>query len=121
MSLLYAAKRHRFSCAWRAAVCVALATFFFYNPFLSALEQHANLTVCHPARHRATIGCSELEQFAQPSSLAVPLPEVDVSKVSPEIASALPTGTMHQVVREEGAPAQTGFSVSLWFRPPPAV
>jgi hypothetical protein len=102
-------------------VCAALALLFLYNPFLETLNQHAQLTVCHPDRHRATVGASELEQFARPSGVAVPLPDVEAARMFLEVASADAAPARYDVVREEGVPVKTGFSLSLWFRPPPAV
>lgn len=106
---------------WRAVVCAALAVLFLYNPFLAALNAHGHLSVCQPERHRATIGSSELEQFAQPSGMAVPLPEVEVAKMFLQVEAPEVQLAPNDVVREEGAPPRTGFSQSLWFRPPPSV
>jgi|SRR5215470_5794572 len=111
----------RFPSVWRAVVCAALAVLFLYNPFLAAQDQHSNLTVCQPARHRATIGASELERFPEPSSMAVSLPDVEVARMFLAIPAPDVEPTPDQAVRDEGAPPRTGFSQSLWFRPPPAV
>jgi hypothetical protein len=106
---------------WRAVVCAALAVLFLYNPFLAALSSHAHVTVCQPERHRATIGSSELEQFAQPSGKAVPLPDVEVGRIILQVEAPQVEQAPNDVVREEGAPPRTGFSQSLWMRPPPSV
>ena len=118
--MLRASAGQRFSFVSRSVVCAALALLFLYNPFLETLNQHAQLTVCHPDRHRATIGASELEQFARPSGVAVPLPDVEVARMFLEVAAEAEPAP-YDLVREEGAPPETGFSLSLWFRPPPAV
>src|SRR5258706_4508499 len=51
---------------WRIFTCLLLAGLFLYNPFLAAYPSAGNSAVCHPASYRATVGSSELEQFAQP-------------------------------------------------------
>jgi len=81
------------------------------------------LTVCHPASHRATVGCSELEQFAPPSDTAlVDLPDLDdVRELIPRLAVMYSTERQYAEQEEVVATPQTGFSSSLWFRPPPAV
>jgi hypothetical protein len=103
-------------------MCVLLAGLFLYNPFLAASAGSAGLTVCHPASYRATVAASELEQFAQPNaSAAALLPNVaDLQVLIPRLA-VIQCTARHYVEEEVVVTPQTGFSSSLWFRPPPAV
>jgi hypothetical protein len=113
--------RQRTACPWQVAVCLFLVGLFFYNPFLSAGRSCGSLVVCHPASHRATVGSSELEQFAQPNSTAALLPNVaDVQTLLLQVSVnnvALQSSAEDQVM----VAPQTGFSASLWFRPPPVI
>jgi hypothetical protein len=108
---------------WQILTCTLLAGLFLYNPFLAASRASDNLAVCRPASHRATVGSSELERFTQPNDTAlVYLPKLaNVQELIPRLA--VKHSTDRQYAEPEGivATPQTGFSSSLWFRPPPAV
>jgi hypothetical protein len=98
-----------------------LVGLFLYNPFLAAGRASGNLMVCHPASHRGTVGSSELEQFAQPNGgVAALLPDVAESQL---LLTQVPENdcASERAIEEVIVVApQTGFSSSLWFRPPPA-
>jgi len=106
---------------WQVFICLLLAALFLYNPFLAIGTNSGGLTVCHPASYRATIASSEVEQFAQPNSPSTaPLTNVtDVQVLLPQLAISYPT-RWHYVEVDVVVTPQTGFSSSLWFRPPPA-
>jgi hypothetical protein len=102
--------------------CLLLAALFCYNPFLAIARTSDGLAVCQPDSHRASVGSSELEQFAQPAGSPIALlPDVvEVRALLPQVSendSALRRGSEEEFV----ATPQTGFSSSLWFRPPPVV
>jgi hypothetical protein len=102
--------------------CLLLGVLFLFNPFLAAGGASGHLTVCHPASHRATVGSCELEKFAQPNATASALPNLsEVEELLPSLAAVdsaeRRTAEQGHVVRTP----QTGFSASLWFRPPPTV
>jgi hypothetical protein len=104
-------------------MCVLLAGLFLFNPFLAANLASGNLTVCHPASHRATVGSSELEKFAPPNNTAAAvLPNIaDAQEFIPLLTAANPIQRQYAEREEIVVTPQTGFSSSLWFRPPPAV
>jgi hypothetical protein len=108
---------------WRILTCVLLAGLFLYNPFLAASRATDSLSVCHPASHRATVGSSELERFTQANDTALAfLPNLaDVQELFPRLAVMHSTQRHYAERKEVVATPQTGFSSSLWFRPPPAV
>jgi hypothetical protein len=102
-----------------SVVCLFLAFFLLYNPFLTAPRTAGGLEVCHPVSHRATVGASELQHFVSaagqdfsgftnlaPAEVSVPLP-------------ALP-GPISLTVSHGLYPPQQLLCASLWFRPPPA-
>ena len=121
MNILQAKCRSGAARIWQVAVCFLLAGLFLYNPFLNNHRENGNLTICHPTSHRATVGSSELEQFAQQDGVVAPLPDLDVVQVFIDLSAATPSATWQTANRVVSAPPQTGFSSSLWFRPPPAV
>jgi hypothetical protein len=106
---------------WQVAVCFLLAGLFLYNPFLISHREDGDLTICHPASHRATVGSSELEQFPQRDRIVAALPDLDVAQVAAYLAITISPTPRQTTDRELEALPQTGFSSSLWFRPPPAV
>ena len=106
---------------WQVLLCFLLAGLFLYNPFLNCYQEHGNLAVSHPASHRATVGSSELEQFPQRDGVVAPLPDLDDVQVFIDLSPAAPSLTRQTADHKLSAPPQTGFSSSLWFRPPPAV
>jgi hypothetical protein len=107
----------------RILTCVLLAGLFLYNPFLTASRASDSLSVCHPASHRATVGSSELDRFTQPNDPALAyLPNpADAQELIPRFAVMHSTQRQYAEQEEVVADPQTGFSSSLWFRPPPAV
>jgi len=115
-------RRRHSATLWQVLTCVLLAGLFLYNPFLAIGTYSGGLTVCHPASYRATIASSEVEQFQKPNSYSIMLlPSVtDAQVLVPQLAANI--SAPRRYVEENVAPTpQTGFSSSLWFRPPPAV
>ena len=107
---------------WRILTCVLLAGLFLYNPFLAVSRASGTLTVCHPASYRGTVASSELERFTAPSSgVAALLPDAGALQILVPRLAANVSEPRHYVEVEVVATPQTGFSSSLWFRPPPAV
>ena len=93
-----------------------------YNPFLAAHPSNGCITVRHPVSHRATVGCSELEPFTQPDdNAAESLSEADAVQVLILHIADRDAESRQFVEHHPVANPQTGFSSSLWFRPPPAV
>ena len=106
-------KRH----AW---VCLLLAFLFLYNPYLIAQGSGDELSLRHPASHRATVGSSELEKYSSPSSHGTHLV---VLLFFAKVISLLPNITSQSflVQSSEHFPSQQFLCASLWFRPPPAL
>ena len=120
MNLPQATNRRDSAITWRVAVCFLLAGLFLYNPFLVS-HRDGDLGVCHPASHRATVGSSELEQFPQRDRFVAPLPDLAVVQLPIDLTVTISPTSWRTVERDAVASPQTGFSSSLWFRPPPAV
>lgn len=103
----------------RLCVCLLLASLFLYNPFLETLNYFDVLNLNHPARNRATVGASELQQFNvadDGNKIKVP------ASAEAESLLALPecTESRTNLFLEEVSPPQQFQSASLWYRPPPA-
>src|SRR5262245_46862679 len=109
MSIPQATNRRRSVITWQVFVCFLLAGLFLYNPFLKGHRDTGPLPICHPASHRATVGSSELEQFAQQDGRVAPLPDLDVVQVSVDLSAAAPSATWQTADYEKSAPPQTGF------------
>ena len=104
---------------WQIFTCVLLAGLFLYNPFLAAHQSHGANAVCHPPSHRATVGSSEMEKFTPQDFLAAVLPGMNALQVLLLQVAASDSLSRHYVDAQVEASPQTGFSSSLWFRPPP--
>jgi hypothetical protein len=99
-----------------------LAGLFLYNPFPAASGTSGTLTVCHPASYRGTIASSELEQFTPPNrGVAALLPDANAVQILIRYLDANNSTPPYYTEQEDVATPQTGFSSSLWFRPPPTV
>jgi hypothetical protein len=107
---------------WQVSTCILLAGLFLYNPFLAINNVSGNLAVCHPASYRSTIASSELEHFTPRNSGAADLlsDACTIQELIPQVAGSIAI-PRHHVAEVAVATPQTGFSSSLWFRPPPAV
>ena len=113
-------RRIRFSYG-KVFVCLLLAGLFLHNPFLALCKESSSLTVCHPASYRSTVASSEVEQFAPPAQRSAALLR-EIYVVVP-LLFALPENAIEprRTFKQKVGTPQTGFSSSLWFRPPPAV
>jgi hypothetical protein len=122
MNIPQATSRRPAVAIWQVAVCFLVAGLFLYNPFLISHHESSNLAVSHPASHRATVGSSELEQFPhRDGGIMAPLPDLDAAQLAIDLTLLTSPSPQHTVDPEADVSPQTGFSSSLWFRPPPAV
>jgi len=121
MSMAEAKNRRKPATLWRFLVCFLLAGLFLYNPFLEGHRANGTLTICHPTRHRATVGSCELEQLAQRGGMAAPLPDLVVMPGFLDLRPATPSPRRLTARFVPSSPPAAGFFSSLWFRPPPTV
>ncbi len=103
----------------RVFLCLLLAGLFLYNPFLGTPNYFGELNLRHPARNRATVGASELQQFKvadEGSKIKVPV------SAAAQTPLALPdrAESPAHLFLEQITPPKQFLSASLWFRPPPA-
>jgi hypothetical protein len=111
-------KRKKRPTFWRWCVPLLLIGFLLYNPFLALMGHSNGLSYQAMARHRATVGSSELQHYS-PVSGKDAQPEAILEVVfagrqaeSYRYAKYTPQGeTLAQRVE---------LIAGVWFRPPPA-
>ena len=101
---------------WPARVCVLLIGLLLYNPFAALTTASDGLSYQALARHRASVGASEMQHFA-PVKAVTGQPDVTVAGQkgdlpAPREEARLQSGRVHLPPLLEGM-------TSLWFRPPP--
>ncbi len=101
-------------------LCLLLAVLLLYNPFAALLHSSNTATVHHLARHRATVGASELQHYSPVSNQITA--QVSVSETSFAIPAAAIQGEFLPPIFLEVPRISPGdLCSSLWFRPPPQV
>ena len=101
---------------WRASICALLIGLVVYNPFAALTSASNGLAYQALARHRASVGASEMQPFA-PVKAETAQPDVTVATEKGELPATreearLESGRVHLPLLLEGM-------TSLWFRPPP--
>jgi len=100
---------------WYRWLCVGLALFLLYNPYVAAPSSTNGLNVRHSASNRATVGASELQHFSPEKHSAPATLVVEPLRAFLELSS-----DAGDVAPQVVSPPQQFFGSSLWFRPPPA-
>jgi hypothetical protein len=98
-------------------VAVLLIGFVLYNPFLALLNHSDGLTYQALARHRATVGASELQHFTPIQMDAAPF-EATVERLCAQLV-AEKTDFPSPIFQAEILPQRPELTASVWFRPPP--
>ena len=101
---------------WRAWICVLLIGLVVYNPFAALTSASDGLSYQALARHRASVGASEMQHFA-PVKAQTGRPDVNVASQKGE-----PPVPLEETRLEGGRvdpPRLLEGMTSLWFRPPP--
>jgi hypothetical protein len=109
-------ERQRAACRW---VCLLLAFFFLYNPFLALPHAPGKISVSHPPSYRATIAHSELSQFLstkQIPSAAKAVYTVVAFIVLLAAPQSIRAPRVTVAVLWDEQPLLCG---NVWFRPPP--
>jgi len=103
----------------RSWICVLLALLTLYNPFLALNHSHASFSVHEQARHRATVGASELQHLGSVQSQN-PQEAVNVQEYRLEFAA--PTAESGTQGLEPDVEVPQPDSISrVWSRPPPSL
>jgi hypothetical protein len=119
LSAIARLQANRGTSSWRRAVCLLLAVFFLYNPFVTiSMASGPSEVVRHPVSYRSTIASSELGcGTVQHTRLHVVSLTVLVTPVKIPLQDK---DDIRSKPMDDTVPAVTqAFATSLWFRPPP--
>jgi hypothetical protein len=119
LSAIARLQANRGTLSWRRAVCLLLAVFFLYNPFVTiSMASGPSEVVRHPVSYRSTIASSELGcGTVQHTRLHVVSLTVLVTPVKIPLQDK---DDIRPKPMDDTVPAVTqAFATSLWFRPPP--
>ena len=103
--------------AWQSCVCVLLIGLVLYNPFLVLAHLTDGFAYETLARHRATVGSSEMQHFSPvqgENAQFVATAEEIISSMTVEKSES----SFHNL-HEEALPQRPELLASIWFRPPP--
>jgi hypothetical protein len=102
---------------WQLCVCVLLIGLVLYNPFGTMANHSDGLAYQALARHRATVGASEMQHYAsiQMESARV---EMTVERIFTGIVVEN-NGWLIENLHEEELPLRPELVTGMWFRPPP--
>ena len=102
---------------WQLCVCVLLIGLVLYNPFGAMANHSDGLAYQALARHRATVGASELQQLAQLRGENAQA-EVNVEENFTGMIVQISTFPAHR--RQQPTLLQRmELLTDIWFRPPP--
>ena len=110
--------RKRPQAVWELCLSLLLIALLLYNPFLALLGHSDGLTYQALARHRATVGASELDHFAPVQADSAQLAAI-VEKIFIRLTpdkKEFPT----RILQDPKLPQPVELIASVWFRPPPA-
>jgi hypothetical protein len=104
---------------WQVCVSALLIGLILYNPFLALSNPTDGLAYQMMARHRATVGASELEHFS-PVQTEIGQPQATIGETpcEPVVAGK---ECAARVIQQEVVRRQPELIASIWFRPPPAL
>jgi hypothetical protein len=104
--------------SFRVWVCVLLAFLILYNPFTANMRSGDASAVRGLARHRATVGASELQHFtASPDQTQQT--DVVLHENREEFATFIPEYQPQSFERDAEVPQPDSIS-RVWSRPPPS-
>jgi len=103
---------------WCACVSVLVIGLLLYNPFIALLSHTDGLAFQELARHRSTVGASEMQHYASAQEDGAP---ADVIIEEAFSAPVLTTNeSSYHPFFEQVLPQHPELVASVWFRPPPA-
>lgn len=104
---------------WNVCVCLLLVGLLLYNPFLALVTHSDGLTYQALARHRATVGASELQHMAQLQEQNAQ-PDVIVAEVAEIFTGVVEIKEFPAVALQQPPLLQRMEQIAeIWFRPPP--
>jgi hypothetical protein len=104
---------------WRVCVSVLLIGLVLYNPFFALRIHSSGLAYSSLARHRSTVGSSEMQHFS-PEQSEYTQPDATVVQLSPDI-SVVKNEYPAKDILDQALPRQPELIASICFRPPPSL
>jgi hypothetical protein len=98
-------------------ISVLLIGLVLYNPFLALANHSDGLTYQASARHRATVGASEMQHYTPVRGENAQL-GITVEQVFTELVVENNESPSH-TFQEATLPQRLELTASVWFRPPP--
>ena len=107
---------------WRACVCLVLIASVLYNPFFALKIQSDGLAYASLARHRSTVGSSEMQHYP-PVQTEYAQPDAMVEETVPQISVVQVAQTEYpaSIILDQALPPQPELIASICFRPPPSL
>jgi hypothetical protein len=102
---------------WRLCVPVLLIGLLLYNPFIALVHHSDGLAYQALARHRATVGASEMQHYSPVQGDTQS--EIPIAEIFAKIVVENNQSTSH-ILEDERLPQRPELIASVWFRPPPA-
>jgi hypothetical protein len=102
---------------WQVCLSVLLIGLVLYNPFLVLVSHTDGLTYQALARHRATVGASEMQHLASMQNENAQI-EATVERICLELVVEKTEFPSH-AFQVELLPQRPELTTSVWFRPPP--
>lgn len=100
-------------------LAVLLVGLLLYNPFAGTKISNG-LAYRTLARHRATVGASEMQHLASMQGENQQQDAAVVLEAFTELLVRSNNASSSNVVQEEALPQRSGPIATIWFRPPPA-
>jgi hypothetical protein len=99
------------------SAALLLVGLLLYNPFLALVNHSDGLGYQALARHRATVGASEMQHFASGQRVDAQ-PDATVEEAFTELLAESKQSPRY-LFPEETLPPRLEPTANLWFRPPP--
>ena len=107
---------------WRVCVCLVLIASVLYNPFFALKIQSDGLVYASLARHRSTVGSSEMQHYP-PVQAKYAEPAATVEEIATKISVVQRAQTEYaaRIILDQALPPQPELIASICFRPPPSL
>ena len=103
---------------WRLCVPVLLIGLLLYNPFLALVHPSDGLAYQALARHRATVGASEMQHYSPVQGENIQS-EIVIDEIFGKVVVESHNFASHNL-EDDRLPQRPELIASIWFRPPPA-
>ena len=106
----------------RGCVCLVLIVSILYNPFFALKIQSDGLVYASLARHRSTVGSSEMQHYPPvQAEYAEPAATVEETATKISVVQGAQTEYAARIILRQALPPQPELIASICFRPPPSL